>query len=171
MLALILALVVLDAPLASPTPYPRDLAVIVNSGSTNAAGYTMAAHRGGKIDVMLADSPVAHPKIPAKLVARLYMDLARTGPLDALPVAHCMKSVSFGTRTSLQYDGATSPDLSCPGSDAARQLNADANAIVSAANINTHRRYVPFVRRPMSEHPPTSPITPVTAPVPLPSGT
>ncbi|GAC1420680.1 MAG: hypothetical protein NVSMB5_13290 [Candidatus Velthaea sp.] len=125
----------------SPAPYPATVAVIQDSGSTNTAGYTIAVHRGGRIDVLMAHAPVTHPKIAAKLVARLYTDLARTGPVAALPAETCMKSVSFGTRLTLAYGGQQSPDLSCGESDAVRMLSADANAIVNAAHIVTRVRY------------------------------
>ena len=133
----------------TPAPYPPAVAVIQDSGSTNSAGYTLAVHRSGRIDVRTAHAPLTHPKVPSRLVARLYADLARIGPVAALPAEACMKSVSFGTRLTLAYGGQQSPDLSCGESAAVRRLNADANAIVNAANIVTHVRFtrpLPLIR-------------------------
>ncbi|GAC1408870.1 MAG: hypothetical protein NVSMB64_17540 [Candidatus Velthaea sp.] len=154
MLALVFAAACATVTVATPilagssAPYPASVAVIQDSGSTNTAGYTIAVHRSGRIDVLMAHAPVTHPKIAAKLVARLYTDLARTGPVAALPAEACMKSVSFGTRVTLAYGGQQSPDLSCAENDAVRMLSGDANAIVNAAHIVTRVRFgrTPLIR-------------------------
>jgi hypothetical protein len=71
--------------------------------------------------------------IPADMVDKLYADLDQAGALDELPVGHCMKSASFGTTTTLQFDGRRSPDLQCAQTADERALGADVRAIAEAA--------------------------------------
>ncbi len=46
--------------------------------------------------------------------SRLLNAARAAAPLSSLPVAHCMKSVSFGTSIYVQIGSDRSPDLSCP---------------------------------------------------------
>jgi hypothetical protein len=79
--------------------------------------------------------------VPAALARRFFADLQAAGPLDELPVAHCMKSASFGSWTRITYLGKTSPDLSCPSSSLAlRALTADAAAVSTAAGVHSAPR-------------------------------
>jgi len=148
MVALVLALL-LVAP-TSPVPDPAT-ARILNSGSTNSASYTISVGRDGWIDIGVRGD-VTKKRIAKKLATQLYADLARAGSLAALPHGMCMKSVSFGTRTTIVYNSESSPDLSCAQNAVERALNADANAIANAANIVTHsqfRRVLPGSRVPL----------------------
>jgi hypothetical protein len=109
--------------------------VIVNSGSTNAAGYTLRVRDDGWTTLEHAGS-VQHKRVAKPLAARFFADLRAAGPLGALPRTLCMKSTSFGSVTTVAYGGATSPDLSCPGSSSAqRALATDAGALREAAGV------------------------------------
>ena len=97
-------------------------AVIVNSGSTNRAGFRITVERSGSARYMpnpRAFGPSrgkAEPRerqIPQALVKRFYADLTAAQPFSALPARHCAKSVSFGFTLRIQFDGAETPDLSC----------------------------------------------------------
>jgi hypothetical protein len=147
MVALILALLLID-PTAAPAL--ADTVLILNSGSTNTSSFTVAVSRDGSLDIGIHGS-VTKKQVPKKLANQLFADIARAGSLTALPQGHCMKSTSFGTETTIVYNGETSPDLSCAQSNIERTLAADVSAVVSAASINTtHRRSsLPGTRAPL----------------------
>lgn len=148
MLALVLALLFLD-PTAPPAS--TGTALILNSGSTNTSSFTIAVSHNGSIDIGMRGS-VTKQSVPRKLARQLFADIVRAGSLATLPAGHCMRSASFGTTTTIVYNGETSPDLSCPQSESERALAADANAIVDAAKLDTqtHKRSVlPGTRVPL----------------------
>ena len=118
-----------------------DSAVIVNSGSTNSAGYTIQVSSDGKgsVSVQQANGGAASgPKaftIPAATVARFFSDLAAARKSNAATVP-CMKSASFGTTEHVKWQGWTSPDLSCPPKGPEGDaLVSDVAAIRQAAGI------------------------------------
>jgi hypothetical protein len=100
-------------------------AVIVNSGSTNAAGFRIIVEKSGNAEYTVtsrraraqAENTAAKPvqrKVPEALVRRLYADLEAARPLSALPHRGCIKSASFGTKVTIEVGKEMSPDLSCP---------------------------------------------------------
>lgn len=115
---------------------------IVNSGSTNRAGFQIAVQKSGQAQYTLRPrrvelNPSPAPRtvdktIPESLAKRLYADVDAARPLASLPPRSCMKSVSFGTRLTLQFGNDESPDLSCGdgGNEKLRALIADVNQIV-----------------------------------------
>lgn len=143
-LALALAIPTYGPIPVSPAPPPAylrvptaaDEALILDSGSTNRAGYRLRVKADGWASLQQGDAPLKK-RLPAALVARFFEDLKAAGPLDRLPAAHCMKSVSFGSSTEVGYRGKLSPDLSCPSpSSAARALAIDAAALAQAAGTS-----------------------------------
>ncbi len=130
-------------PMAQPLPAAAaatadqpDLAVIVNSGSTNTAGYTLRVRESGWTTLEQGGAPVRRKRVAEPLVTRLFADLRAAGSLAALPRGRCMKSVSFGSVTTVAYHGETSSDLSCPsGSSAASALAHDADALRDAVGV------------------------------------
>lgn len=146
MLALMLAFALptygpIPAPSASPggvpvrVPTAAGEAVIVDSGSTNRAGYRLRVYADGTTALQQGDAALRKHVSPA-LVARFFADLRAAGPLDALPRAACMKSASFGSSTTIGYRGKMSPDLACPSaSRAARALAIDADALAAAGGV------------------------------------
>jgi hypothetical protein len=104
-------------------PSSGESAVIVNSGSTNAPGFRIVVMRSGDAKFTLvprrnrpadrtAQKPIDH-KIPDALVARFYSDLEAATPFSALPLQQCIKSVSFGTRLTVEFNNQETPDISC----------------------------------------------------------
>jgi hypothetical protein len=95
-----------------------DRAVIVNSGSTNRAGFRIEVERSGEAEY--ASTPRGQTaervqrKVPDALLRRFYADLEAAQPLSALPAEHCAKSVSFGTTTIVELGTERTPDISCP---------------------------------------------------------
>jgi len=109
-------------------------ATIVNSGSTNVPGYTVVVHPDLWADVTAGDNTV-RKRVPASQVRWLYAKLRAAMPLSALPSRRCMKSVSFGSATTIAYGGETTPDLSCPGDATTRELARIASVIVDAIQL------------------------------------
>ncbi len=147
----------------------RDGAVIVDSGSTNTAGYrieiwsdgtaTIAPHRRGA-----APGPAQPFSVLGGVTARFFADLkaAKAANVTGSP---CMKSASFGTTTRATWHGWTSPDLDCPSENAL--LSAvihDVNLIRAASGIGSlpgvHRaggNGGPIQAQPSSPSPDSSP--------------
>lgn len=157
LLALILAAIPTYGPMPSVSPAPPpaylrvptsgDEALIVNSGSTNSAGYRLRVYASGWTALQQGDVAVKK-RVAAALIARFFADLNAAGPLDRLPTARCMKSVSFGSSTQVGYRGKMSPDLSCPSSaPAVRALAIDTSALADAAGVSMLPVTVP--RRPL----------------------
>ena len=121
---------------------PPDTATIVDSGSTNANGYTIRIGSDGNASVTYeprGGSPAGAPKrftVPAATTARFFADLAaaRKGNAASVP---CMKSVSFGSTLKVTWQGWTSPDLTCPPKDALGEaLVSDVAAIRNAGGVD-----------------------------------
>jgi hypothetical protein len=120
-------------PLEPSALAPGD-ALIRNSGSTNTAGYAIVVHPDGTADVTLGGS-VTHKTIDAPQAKWLFEKLKAAMPLSGMVGGHCMKSASFGTVTTIAYDGESTPDLSCPGSADVRELARTVNIIVGQLGI------------------------------------
>lgn len=110
---------------------------IVNSGSTNTAGFEIAVRKSGAAEYTShprrGEAPAEiHKTLPQSLADQLYVDVNAAQPLDSLPARHCVKSVSFGTRTYIDAGGQESPDLSCGdgGNAKLRALIRDSNQII-----------------------------------------
>ncbi len=108
----------------------KDTAVIIDSGSTNTAGFRIVVERSGKAVCTGRRSASETRKVPKELLRRFYVDLEK--PLAELPKHACMKSASFGTTLTIEFGGQTSPDLSCGdhGDERLKTLIADMHEIV-----------------------------------------
>jgi predicted GNAT family acetyltransferase len=114
-------------------PTAANEALILNSGSTNTAGYRLRVMTDGSTTLQQGDIPLQR-RVPQYLVQRFFADLQASGPLDQIRSHICMKSASFGTTMQIVYRGKTSPDIACPGT--ARKLESDALAIADAAGVS-----------------------------------
>ena len=112
---------------------------IVNSGSTNTAGYHIVVDQSGKAEYQSQPSAgkAATPKsasksIPQPLASALYADVEAARPLSGLPSRTCAKSASFGAKLTVRVGAEESPDLSCGdgGNEKLRALIRDTNAVV-----------------------------------------
>jgi|SRR5579875_3622178 len=114
-------------------------AIVEDSGSTNIAGLRVTVSTDGQASVEPHDGRAQHVNLSQSMCEQLLRDLEEAGPLDRLPARHCIKSVSFGSRITIEYNGATSPDLSCPaaGNSHLEALQKDARAILEAARRAT----------------------------------
>lgn len=123
-----------------PVAAEADSAVIVNSGSTNTAGFKIAVERSGNAEYAAmprrplpqAPEPSRRP-VPNELAKRLYADLEAAKPLSSLPRPRCAKSASFGSRLTIEFGGSETPDLSCGDGDnpKLRALIHDTNDILA----------------------------------------
>jgi hypothetical protein len=112
---------------------------IEDTGSTNRAGLRVTLDREGHASVESRNGEPRQVKLPEAVCKRFMKDVEAAGPLNELPAAHCMKSVSFGSRTFVEYNGDRSPDLSCPSGEARSQvLEKDAREILQAAREAAH---------------------------------
>jgi hypothetical protein len=130
---------------------PRGSATIVDSGSTNTNAFRIVVEASGKTQSTMmprsrqasnAEPPATTSgTIPAALAERLYSDLEAAWPLSSLPSPHCLKSASFGTRFTIEFDGQTTPDLSCGRITDPRvsALARDAREIITAAGVKRNR--------------------------------
>jgi len=133
-------------PRASPRPgiptppvsfsSPGEYFEIVNSGSSNVAGYRVYVARDGRtFTVTGAQGSAAAPgqagKIDTSLAARVFADLAQLSPFP--PAAGvCMRSVSFSSVTRVAWRGTLSPPIDCPKDPAYAALREDVAEIVRA---------------------------------------
>jgi hypothetical protein len=121
---------------------PGDSAVITNSGSTNAYGYTIKVTPDGNATVAMqargAAPSAAKPfTVESATITKFFADLAaaRKANLTSVP---CMKSASFGTTTHVTWQGWQSPDLDCPpSSDLGTALANDVEAIRKASGVSS----------------------------------
>jgi len=111
-----------------------DLATIINSGSTNMAGFRIVVERSGKAAYTSAAGKTQNRRVAKSLAARFYKDLDAAKPLSGLPSHGCMKSASFGSTLKVEMGSDESPDLSCGdgGNAAMAALIQDANEIVKS---------------------------------------
>lgn len=129
-LSIVLACAVLSATLQ------HDGATIVNSGSTNTAGYTITVWSDGTATSLVrgASSPTPFT-VPKETAERFFSDV-KAARGNGAQLQHCMKSASFGTRTVVQWHGWSSPDLQCPPfTPEVGALATDVQSLESAANI------------------------------------
>jgi len=154
MTAALLALVLAQAiPLGSPAPSaapatpasapssaatmpawtPED-AVIQNSGSTNAAGYTIVVRRDGGAEIDQA-GVVSHAALARPQTEWLFAKLQADDPVSSLVSGHCMRSMSFGSTTRVTYRGATTGDLGCTFDPSGRELKRTIDVIAAQLGI------------------------------------
>lgn len=110
------------------SPIPGD-ATIVNSGSTNAAGYTIVVRPDASAQLTLGGTTEPR-QIGAPQARWLFFKLKAALPLGALPGGGCMKSMSFGSTLTIAYAGQRTPDLSCEGDATTRELARIVGVIV-----------------------------------------
>jgi hypothetical protein len=130
---------------------PGGEAVIVNSGSTNAAGFRIEVtpddHVTWHLDAVRSiQSPLACGTADGSVVitaaagtmavSKLFADLAAAGSLASVHFSQCAKSVSFGTTTSLAYGGVTVPDTEC-GSATDKHASALSQDVTNVENAVT----------------------------------
>jgi hypothetical protein len=144
---------------AQPVPYlpvPRDAAVILNTGSTNAAGYRIVVQRDGQAEYVLGGVR-KKVQLSAQKTESFFSDMSAAMPLSGLRAGHCMKSASFGSSTFVWWRGKRSPDLQCAADPKATALYSSVSKV--ATELGLDRVIIPPMpnepRRPMPEPSPS----------------
>lgn len=119
-----------------PLPAGPHLALIVDSGSTNAAGYEILVRDDGWTTATTAGGTTRR-RIDRALARRFVGEVRAAAPVDRLAAGQCMKSASFGSTLTIAFDGRRSPDLSCGDDPQTSALVRDAHAIATASAIGT----------------------------------
>jgi hypothetical protein len=149
MLTLFLAAALATAPPVAPTSPSPDVARIQRSPSTNEAGITILVNRSGALTLQ-ANTTAQSLSADKALATQLYADIDRAKDLSTLPSGQCMKSASFGTTTSIAYNGRRSPDLECAQNALEQALRSDVDEIIRAVTKGqpTFRRTLPVMTAP-----------------------
>lgn len=149
--AVVIAMAGVMSPIAQSLPTVQfDLATIVNSGSTNTAGFRIDVRRSGTAEYtsIPRGANAAHEEpeksdreIPKDLASRLFADLEAAKPLGRLPAPHRMKSKSFGSRLTVEFAGETTPDLNSGdgGDEHLRAIIRDVNEMIAYFRSNQER--------------------------------
>ena len=157
-IALVIAMAGVMSSIAQSFPSVQyNQATIVNSGSTNTAGFRIAVKRSGAAEYITiprganarpAEPEKAEPEKPEPeksgreiskdLASRLFSDLEAAKPLGGLPAPRCLKSKSFGSRLTIEFGGESTPDLSCGdgGNEHLRAIIRDVSEMVSLFRAN-----------------------------------
>lgn len=107
---------------ASPTPVATGsvLAIITNSGSTNTPGFTLTINKDGSGAITYTGQPGTFKHEDNRTFSagtfqtqQLSTILNKIHDVSTIPSHGCLKSISFGTVTTISYNGKTSSDLSC----------------------------------------------------------
>lgn len=102
----------------------NDSIQIINSGSTNTAGYVIELQRNGLVKWNVAprshlilsstDSPSNLRQLPLAQANNIFETIDSAFPFNQYSPVYCIKSVSFGTTLRVTYKGQQTPDLNCP---------------------------------------------------------
>lgn len=122
-----------------------DDVTISNSGSTNAAGYSIVVHPDRTADVIVGDRSETQT-IGAAQARWLFAKVRAAMPFDAMASSRCMKSMSFGSSTTISFMGQRTPDLSCPGDATTRELMRTASVIAAQVRLPVWPRRPLFPR-------------------------
>lgn len=139
-------------------PIPSGAAVIMDTGSTNTPAYRIVITAQGSLEYASAFKQTTAAVSP-NLAHTFFSDLAKAAPLDRLPSAPCMKSVSFGSSLFVwSRKAGRSPDLLCPTDERGASLARDAQQI--ARELSLGRPGAPVMR----------PLAPGEQHMPIPQG-
>ncbi|HMD03521.1 MAG TPA: hypothetical protein VKG44_11210 [Candidatus Baltobacteraceae bacterium] len=127
----------------SPMPHPSVLtippggAAIENSGSSNAPGYRIVVEPGGRARYALG-AQSGTKALERETVRGFFADLEALWPFGT-PGRPCLRSVSFGSVTTVTYNGRRTPPLDCPGDSSLAKISADVASIVSELGLQPLR--------------------------------
>ncbi len=122
-------------------PCRLDGARIVDTGSTNAPGYTIALRSDGTgwwRPTPRIGQPAApeHTFTVAQGIARRFLASLAKGRAQHVRGVPCMKSASFGHSIFALWHGWRSPDITCPLDSAqAREISTAIHAVIAASGM------------------------------------
>ena len=108
---------------------------IIDTGSTNRPGLEITVDANGTARMESRGAEPQAIRLDTGLCQRFLRTVQAATPLTDLPAARCMKSVSFGSRLFVEYNGQRSPDISCPSQQDSRveDLKKQATELLGAA--------------------------------------
>ncbi|MGC8486470.1 MAG: hypothetical protein ACP5O6_12695 [Candidatus Baltobacteraceae bacterium] len=130
------------APLAlAAAPCRLDGARIIDTGSTNVPGFTIAVRSDGtgwwRPSTRMGQPEAAkHTFTIAQGIARRFLTAMERGRAQNVRGVPCMKSASFGHSIFAIWHGWRSPDITCPLDTAqARTIAASIHATIAASGM------------------------------------
>jgi len=137
-----------EAPPAAGLPFalpiPDGAAAIDTSASSNTAGSRIVVMRDGGVSYALG-SETGMRTVSTATAAQFFRDLAALTPFPPRTAAGaCMHSASFGTTTTVVWEGKRTPPLGCPPGGVYADLVRDIGAIRGELQLSTFR-----MRRPI----------------------
>jgi hypothetical protein len=124
------------------------LAVITNSGSTNTPAFTLTINQDGSGSLVYQKgnnatrfNRFANKTFPSSTFDshKLSSLLTKIKDVSTIPDHGCLKSASFGSTTTITFQGKTSGDLTClSNQDAAPFLNLKHLVQTISTQISTH---------------------------------
>ena len=118
------------------TPAPTfSPATINDSGSTNTDKFSIVVNANDAVAITQTSHTTQqvttrNGTATGASVTQLYADLNANLPVSSLATTtSCQKSTSFGTYTTVTYDGSSSQDISCPNSTATQNVFTDVRNI------------------------------------------
>jgi len=123
-------------PAATSTATLGPSATISDSGSTNRKAFTIIVQTDGSASVS-QNNANRTGTISVSLANQFFSDLRANVPVSKYPISPtCSKSASFGSTTTIAYQGSTSGDVSCPPTNSSTSIvYNDVQQIESALTI------------------------------------
>jgi hypothetical protein len=85
------------------------------SASTNTSAYAILLQGSDSATYTQSGGQAQPATVTAADATQFFNDLNANTPVSSVQtVPNCVKSASFGTTTTLTYEGSTSGDISCP---------------------------------------------------------
>jgi hypothetical protein len=125
----------------------KDVIEIINSGSTNTAGFQIKIDRSGQstwsLTGFLAGRRYSDPSVrggdaqlSSQLTKQLFDDVKSAMPLSQFPDKGCAKSRSFGYSIFIMYLNQRTPDLTCAMTEPKLiRLKEDMQEVVKALHV------------------------------------
>jgi hypothetical protein len=112
-------------------------AVILNSGSTNTCAYTIRVSSTGSATYEVCQVRHGQGTLSPQLTDTFFRDLAMAQPFTALSQKNgCLRSISFSTKTYIEYKSQRSPDVWCSADERAQKLGTDTERIAKELQFN-----------------------------------
>lgn len=156
--ALALTPIIASAAQIPDLPVPRGAAVILNTGSTNSAGYRIVVARYGGAEYVVAGKR-QRASLRADVRDEFFAALSAAMPFPTQKT--CLKSASFGSSTFVWWRGHRSGDISCPGATPVERLRVVVQKVADTLGVPTLGHIVPMLphepRRILTTAQPTTP--------------
>jgi len=123
---------------ASTNSRSIEVSIYGDGSATRTLGPPTASEQALGVTELPQDPPPENFPPGTAEVEAVLRDLACIGHLSAIHITSCAKSISFGTKTTIEFAGETSGDLQCVDPSpratglvrAAQQLNQDCDALL-----------------------------------------